>query len=91
MTTRVCPGLRRLTRLASKGVIGGAGGAPGQGDDRPPNSSGSEFAYASQASLLQRTKGRQQRTTQNLLDHFPGGDAGAALDEIEPACGILAD
>jgi hypothetical protein len=28
---------------------------------------------------------------QNLFGHFPGGDAGAALDEIEPACGILAD
>ncbi len=26
---------------------------------------------------------------QKLCGHFPGGGAGAALDEVGPACGIL--
>ncbi|MGB5267462.1 MAG: hypothetical protein WBN30_12785 [Polyangiales bacterium] len=28
-------------------------------------------------------------TMQKLCGHFPGGGAGAALDEVGPACGIL--
>ena len=80
-----------LLLVACEGVIGGAGGGPRLGDDGPSNNSGSTFGYASQASLLRLTKLQHQRTVEDLLGHFLGGDAGAVLDMIEPAYGIIPD
>jgi len=80
-----------LLLVACEGVIGGAGDGPRLGDDGPSNNSGSSFGYASQASLLRLTKPQHQRTMEDLLGHFLGGDAGAVLDEIEPAYGIIPD
>jgi hypothetical protein len=64
-------------------------GGPSPGDNA--NSSGSSFGYASQASLLRLTKQQHLRTMEDLLGHFLGEDAGAVLDEIEPAYGIIPD
>lgn len=80
-----------LLLVACEGVIGGAGGGPRLGDEGPSNSSGSSFGYASQASLLRLTKVQHRRTMEDLLGHFLGGDAGAVLDVIEPAYGIIPD
>lgn len=77
--------------VACEGAIGGAGGGPRLGDDGPSNNSGSSFGYASQASLLRLTKLQHQRTMEDLLGHFLGGDADAVLDQIEPAYGIIPD
>ena len=79
-----------LLLVACEGVIGGAGGGSRLGDDSPSNS-GSTFGYASQASLLRLTKLQHQRTMEDLLSHFLGEDAGAVLDQIEPAYGVIPD
>ncbi len=80
-----------LLLLGCEGVIGGADGGPRLGDDGPSNDPGSSFGYASQASLLRLTKAQHQRTMADLLGHFLGEDAGAVLDAIEPAYGIIPD
>ena len=91
MIRRVSLGLIGLVLVACEGVIGGAGGGPRLGDDGPSNNPGSSFGYASQASLLRLTKDQHQRTLEDLLVHFLGGDADAVLDSIEPAYGIIPD
>lgn len=64
---------------------------PRRGDDGPSNSPGSTFGYASQASLLRLTKAQHLRTVEDLFGHFLGGDAGAVLDEVGPAYGVIPD
>ncbi|MDH3625308.1 MAG: DUF1592 domain-containing protein [Myxococcales bacterium] len=79
-----------LFLVGCEGVIGGTDGIVGGPDDRP--ASGSPGAsFPSQASMLRMTKQQHQRTVQDLLVHFLGGDAQPVLDAVEPVYGIIPD
>lgn len=80
--------LMLVVLAACDGVIGSGGSFRRSGDPATtPGSAG--YGVASQASLLRLTREQHQRTTEDLLRHFLGGDAEGVLDAIEPAYGVI--